>query len=130
MSYAHTQQMKKVPGGNEPWRTKDRHYCAVCNAWMGSDRHSIGLHENGKKHREAVEADLVRRRDAKAKMEKDQRELESAFAKVNAAVGVTGSAFGSTMAKKKPWGWESMHTYWKRECPCNYGWEARLRTMP
>ena len=67
MSYSQLQQQKK--GGNEPWRNKERHYCAVCNAWMGSDRQSIRLHENGKKHKENVEKDLVNRRDEKKKKE-------------------------------------------------------------
>ncbi|KAL9189569.1 hypothetical protein ACHAXT_009244 [Thalassiosira profunda] len=95
-SYA--QQKKK--GGNEPWRNRERHYCAICNAWMGSDRQSILLHENGKKHKEAVEADLQRRRDEKAKKEKDKRDLDKVFAKVNAAAGVSaGAGFGAA----KPW---------------------------
>ena len=102
-----TQQTRKA-GGNEPWRNKERHYCALCNAWMGSDRQSISLHENGKKHIEAVENDLARRRDEKARREKDRKDLESVFAKVNAAAGCGAAAaaaaaaapsFGST----KPW---------------------------
>lgn len=56
---------------------------------MSSDRQSISLHENGKKHRENVDKDLKRRRDEKAKKEKDEKELEAIFRKVNAvAAGV------------------------------------------
>ena len=98
-SYA---QQTKPAGGNEPWRNKERHYCSLCNAWMGSDRQSISLHENGKKHREAVENDLVRRRDEKARREKDKKDLESVFSKVNAVAGggvAAAPSFGST----KPW---------------------------
>ncbi len=106
MTSSYAQQAKKA-GGNEPWRNKERHYCAICNAWMGSDRQSISLHENGKKHREAVENDLVRRRDEKARKEKDKKDLESVFVKVNATVGggIAGSApaFGST----RPWDYPS-----------------------
>jgi len=101
MTSSYTQQTKKA-GGNEPWRNKERHYCALCNAWMGSDRQSISLHENGKKHREALEDDLVRRRDEKARKEKDRKDLESVYAKVNAAAGVDLAvvpAFGPT----RPW---------------------------
>ena len=77
---------------------------------MGSDRQSISLHENGKKHIEAVENDLVRRRDEKARREKDKKDLESVFAKVNAAAGcgVVAAAvpsFGST----KPWDYPPPH---------------------
>lgn len=82
---------RKGPGGNEPWRQKDRHYCSVCNAWMGNDRQSISLHENGKKHREKVEEDLKKRREEKGRKEKEERELESVWRKVNeAAAGGSG----------------------------------------
>ena len=72
---------------------------------MGSDRQSILLHENGKKHIEAVEADLKRRREDKARKEKDQSDLESVFAKVNAAAAVGGSSGGggSSFGVRKPW---------------------------
>jgi len=95
---SHAQQKKK--GGNEPWRNKERHYCSVCNAWMASDRQSILLHENGKKHREAVEFDLKRRREEKSKKEKDKKNLNSLFAKINGAVGdIPAPGFGNA----KPW---------------------------
>ena len=103
MSYTNHQQQNKGKGGNEPWRSKDRHYCSICNAWMGSDRQSIMLHENGKKHREAVELDLKKRRDDKLTKEKHKKDLDSVFASVNAAVGISvgsGSNFG---VAKKPW---------------------------
>jgi WW domain-binding protein 4 len=100
--YPSSQQQQKKKGGNEPWRNKDRHYCAICNAWMGSDRQSILLHENGKKHREAVEADLKRRREDKAKKEKDQSDLEKVFAKVNAVAAGSGGD-GSSFGVRKPW---------------------------
>lgn len=102
MTSSYTKQKKK--GGNEPWRANERHYCALCNVWMGSDRQSIALHENGKKHREAVEEDLKRRRDEKSKKEKDKKDLESVFAEVNAAVGVSvGSAASNNFGTAKPW---------------------------
>ena len=107
MSYTnHHQQQNKGKGGNEPWRSKDRHYCSICNAWMGSDRQSIMLHENGKKHRGAVELDLKKRRDDKLAKEKHKKDLDSVFASVNAAVGISvGSAGGSSNfgVAKKPW---------------------------
>ena len=71
---------------------------------MGSDRQSILLHENGKKHREAVEADLKRRREEKAKREKDKSDLERVFAQVNAAAGGgSGDGVGSSFGARKPW---------------------------
>lgn len=71
---------------------------------MGSDRQSISLHENGKKHREAVEEDLKRRRDEKSKKEKGKKDLESVFAQVNAAVGVSvGGSSSANFGSAKPW---------------------------
>ena len=73
---------------------------------MGSDRQSIMLHENGKKHREAVELDLKKRRDDKLAKEKHKKDLDNVFASVNAAVGISvGSAGGSSNfgVAKKPW---------------------------
>eukprot|EP00985_Skeletonema_marinoi_P013252 scaffold6546_cov201-Skeletonema_marinoi.AAC.9 len=102
MSTPYPSQQQKKKGGNEPWRNKERHYCAICNVWMGSDRQSILLHENGKKHREAVEADLKKRRDDKAKKEKDQSDLEKVFAQVNAAAAA-GSGGGGGGGGRKPW---------------------------
>ena len=101
MSASFSQRKK---GGNEPWRSQERHYCPLCNAWMGSDRQSILLHENGKKHREAVEADLIKRRDEKSRKEKEEKDLEAVFKKVNeTAAGVVGS-IGGGAAPAGPFG--------------------------
>jgi WW domain-binding protein 4 len=70
---------------HEPWRNVERHYCAYCNAWMGSDRQSILIHENGKKHKEAVEANLKKRRDEKLQEEKDQNEITKSLKLMEAA---------------------------------------------
>lgn len=69
----------------EHWRNAERHYCAVCNAWMGSDRQSIMLHENGKKHKENVEKSLDKKRSNKAKEEKDQNFLMASLQKMEQA---------------------------------------------
>ncbi|KAL3791055.1 hypothetical protein ACHAW5_002832 [Stephanodiscus triporus] len=103
-SYA---RQAKGAGGNEPWRNKERHYCALCNAWMGSDRQSIMLHENGKRHREAAENDLARRRDDRTRKEKDRKDLERAYAKMNASAAGAGLAAGvvvpATFGPTRPW---------------------------
>ena len=61
------------------------------------------LHENGKKHREAVEADLKRRREDKTKKEKDKSDLEKVFAQVNAAAAGVSGGGGMTFGGRKPW---------------------------
>ena len=70
------QRTKKHPGGNEPWRNRERHYCAVCNVWMGSDRQSILLHENGKKHQENVQLALQQKRQDRAKEEQQAKKIQ------------------------------------------------------
>lgn len=60
----------------EPWKNAERYYCACCNVWMGSDRQSILIHENGKKHRENMEASLRKRREDKLQEEKDSKAME------------------------------------------------------
>ena len=80
----------------DSWKNAERHYCAYCNVWMGSDRQSILIHENGKKHREQKELGLQKLRDNKLKEEKDAKALEkslkmmeeAANAKMGTGVGV------------------------------------------
>ena len=67
---------------NEPWRNAERHYCAICNAWMGSDRQSILIHENGKKHQEKLKESLKQRQQNKIKQERQKNELEKSLMKM------------------------------------------------
>jgi len=67
------------------WRNAERHHCVVCNVWMGGDRQSIMLHENGKKHKENVEKNLENQRHDKLQEEKAQKLLQSSLAEVEAA---------------------------------------------
>jgi WW domain-binding protein 4 len=69
----------------EPWRNAERHFCAICNSWMGSDRQSILLHENGKKHKDKLEASFQQRRQEKLEQEKAQKVLQSSLAQVERA---------------------------------------------
>jgi WW domain-binding protein 4 len=109
-----------------PWENAERHYCKLCNAWMGSgtsrllfmllnviffmsfqhlliisipstslklilpmidasfvtDRQSILLHENGKKHKEKVEESLQARRREKLEEEKQSKLLQQSLAQM------------------------------------------------
>lgn len=77
----------------ERWQNDERYYCAVCNAWMGSDRQSIMLHENGKKHRENVEKALIEKRVKKQREEKAQKFLSDSLRQMEeAALAGTGTA--------------------------------------
>ena len=87
---------------SEPWRQNPtRHYCPLCFAWMASDRISIAVHENGRKHKEAVEANLHKRRGDKLEEERKQKEMESSLAAIERAAGkkmeedLKSGAFGS-----------------------------------
>lgn len=86
----------------ERWRTNDRHYCQICNAWMSSDRNSILVHENGKKHKEKLEESLIAKREMKEKADIGRNRLEEQFraienAAAKAHVGdVLSGAFGNS----------------------------------
>lgn len=70
----------------EPWRSSsERHFCAICNTWMGSDRQSILIHENGKQHKEKQELHLQNLRNAKATQDKAAGDLQRSLAAMNAA---------------------------------------------
>mmetsp|Transcript_7728 Transcript_7728/g.19157 ORF Transcript_7728/g.19157 Transcript_7728/m.19157 type:complete len:619 (-) Transcript_7728:2168-4024(-) len=91
-SFSSTKKRKDV------WRNNERHYCEVCNTWMGSDRQSILIHENGKKHQENVELALKKKRSEKQQQEQQQSFLESSLQQMEraaaAAAAVTGGAGG------------------------------------
>ena len=70
------------------WSNAERHYCAFCNVWMGSDRQSIMIHENGKKHRENVEANLEKRRKDNLKREKEEKDLEASLRRIEQVAAV------------------------------------------
>lgn len=67
------------------WRNVERHYCSCCNVWMGSDRQSIRLHENGKKHKENVEFQLAQRRQTVLREEKEMKQVQSALQQMEQA---------------------------------------------
>jgi WW domain-binding protein 4 len=69
----------------EAWRNNERHYCAFCNVWMGSDRQSILLHENGKKHREKVEEKMKEKRKSQQQEEAKSKALQNSLAQMEAA---------------------------------------------
>ncbi len=86
----------------DSWKNAERHHCKYCNVWMASDRISIQIHENGKKHREAVEESLRKRRDDKLKeerekdvMEKSLKMMEEAAARAHVADVQSGAFYQS-----------------------------------
>ena len=75
----------------EPWQRETRYYCAICNAWMGNDRQSILLHENGKKHKENEERAVVGRRAKKQREQQTQNFLTDSLKQMErAALAETG----------------------------------------
>lgn len=79
-------------------QTRERHYCALCNAWMASDRASILVHENGKQHKEKVEQQFREKRLQKQAQEKQEKLLQQSLQQMEAAAAAataTTSAYGS-----------------------------------
>jgi WW domain-binding protein 4 len=69
----------------ESWRRAERHYCAVCNTWMGGDRQSIALHDNGKKHTENVQQAMLQKRADRATEENKEKALQQSLQAMEAA---------------------------------------------
>jgi WW domain-binding protein 4 len=67
------------------WERQERHHCQYCNTWMGSDRQSILLHENGQKHKAAVDQYMLDKRAAKAEQDKAASLIQRSLAQMEAA---------------------------------------------
>jgi U1 zinc finger len=67
------------------WERQERHYCQYCNVWMGSDRQSILLHENGQKHKAAVDQYMLDKRATKAEQDKASSLIQRSLAQMEAA---------------------------------------------
>lgn len=83
-----SQRKQRMSGNRQPresWRNAERHYCTVCNAWMGSDRQSILLHENGKKHIENQEKAMQQKRKEKKVEEEKNHVLMASLQKMERA---------------------------------------------
>lgn len=80
-----TNKMSSLERRQAPWERDQRYYCAACNAWMGSDRQSILIHENGKKHMENVERAMQERRINKQREEKAQKFLSDSLKQMEQA---------------------------------------------
>eukprot|EP00977_Amphora_coffeiformis_P016258 scaffold4976_cov161-Amphora_coffeaeformis.AAC.4 len=77
--------MSKQQQRREPWRNPERHYCQVCNAWMGGDRQSILIHENGKKHKENAEKAMLQKRQERAAVENQDKALQDSLKAIESA---------------------------------------------
>jgi WW domain-binding protein 4 len=70
---------------------------------MGSDRQSILIHENGKKHRENVEISLKKQREAKLQLERERNLVTKTLQKMNEAVlDATPDGVSSSMSLYPP----------------------------
>jgi len=94
-----SQQQKR----RAPWQNAERHYCAVCNAWMGSDRQSILLHEGGKKHQQNVERAMQEKRKEKQEQEQARKFLGESLKKMEqAALQEQGAAYSGAAGGSRP----------------------------
>ena len=66
-----------------PWQNNERHYCEACNVWLGSDRQSVLLHQNGKKHKEKVEESMQQKRKEKLQQESQAKLIAQSLQQMN-----------------------------------------------
>lgn len=67
----------------------ERHYCELCNSWMGSDRASILSHEKGAKHQKNLQQREVSKRKQAEVDEQNQKELETSLLLMESAATST-----------------------------------------
>lgn len=78
--------MSTTKRNNEPWRTNnERHYCQICNSWLASDKQSILLHENGRKHKEKLEESMLQRRTDKLQEAQNAKILAQSLQQMESA---------------------------------------------
>ena len=67
----------------------ERYYCALCNVWMASDRQSILVHENGRKHREKVEEASKAKRRAQQQQEQQNSMIQKSLQQMETSARTT-----------------------------------------
>ena len=66
----------------EFWVSEARHWCEFCRCWTAGNKSSIGFHENGKRHKEAVEQALKDMRKRGRERRVEESDLEKELAKI------------------------------------------------
>jgi len=60
----------------EYWKSQENHFCKYCKCWVNDNPISRQIHDNGKRHKEAVEdklSDMRKKQQADAKNTKDEQ---------------------------------------------------------
>ncbi|KAJ2942690.1 hypothetical protein O0L34_g2160 [Tuta absoluta] len=81
----HNREFSMVNTRTEYWKSQARKYCEFCKCWFADNKVSISFHENGKRHKEAVQkhiSTLTKKstKDArqKDKMDDEMKKMEAA----------------------------------------------------
>ena len=76
----------------EYWKSNEKHYCKLCNSWMGADKQSIALHEGGKKHKDMFADSLRKKRESLASSDRAGSALQAELRAMNAAASESRSS--------------------------------------
>ncbi len=60
----------------EYWKSTPRFCCPVCNVWMADNLASRRRHEQGNKHKFAVQDMMRKKREQKFQLDREDRELK------------------------------------------------------
>uniref|UniRef100_A0A7S4C0A3 WW domain-containing protein n=1 Tax=Chrysotila carterae TaxID=13221 RepID=A0A7S4C0A3_CHRCT len=66
----------------EYWVSQARHWCEYCKIYISGSKPSIAFHENGRKHKEAVDFFLKEMRKRGRERRQDQQELDKELSKI------------------------------------------------
>ena len=48
----------------EYWVSQAKHWCTYCKQWISANKHEIKRHEEGRKHKEAVQEFFKKKRES------------------------------------------------------------------
>lgn len=61
---------------NKERDASNKHYCALCNAWIANNKFNIALHENSARHQHNLQLKMSRMKRQEDDEEKVKRDLE------------------------------------------------------
>eukprot|EP01086_Lenisia_limosa_P006761 TRINITY_DN25862_c0_g1_i1.p1 TRINITY_DN25862_c0_g1~~TRINITY_DN25862_c0_g1_i1.p1 ORF type:complete len:373 (-),score=99.06 TRINITY_DN25862_c0_g1_i1:42-1160(-) len=69
------------------WKSNERHYCKICKSWMGGDKMSIRLHEEGQYHKNNSERWIKDMYSNHRKSQKEEKMLMKEIERLNRIAG-------------------------------------------
>lgn len=87
----------------EFWVSKARYWCKFCKCWMSDNKSSRAKHDNGERHKEAVQTWMRENRDRRRAESKEKAELEREMKEIERAARAAFKTDVETGDGATPW---------------------------